>query len=325
MKKYLNIGRPINLLIIVLTMYMVRYFLIKPYFDLNQIELVRSGWQFAILVISVIFVAAYGYYINDITDVESDKINKKSRPLAEHPELMESATQISFTLLIIGLFLGLIAWVLAGNWMLIMIHLFAAASLYFYANHLQATALVGNFSAALLCATLPIIVLIFDLPGIIEEFYQSKDVYLLHSGEKTYNEKFYSLVLNHTLILSAFIFLVNLNREIIKDIEDITGDRQVGLRTLPIRYGVRLSAQISASVSILILFVFAWYLVNIIYPLFSTNQFLILSAIAFIAVFLPVVQSIYYTFANKFKSSSKTLKIAMLGALIFWLVFGMIY
>jgi len=47
------------------------------------------------------------------------------------------------------------------------------------------------------------------------------------------------------IILSAIAFLVGIGREVMKDIEDIPGDRKVGARTLPILIGAKNSAYVT--------------------------------------------------------------------------------
>jgi len=48
------------------------------------------------------------------------------------------------------------------------------------------------------------------------------------------------------IFLSAIAFFVGVGREIMKDIEDVPGDRKVGARTLPIVIGAKWSARVSA-------------------------------------------------------------------------------
>jgi len=73
---FFKLIRPINLLIIGLTMYSVRFF----YFTLGGMEAnIFSGGEkvdFALLVFSTLLIAAAGNIINDYFDVRADRINK---------------------------------------------------------------------------------------------------------------------------------------------------------------------------------------------------------------------------------------------------------
>ena len=73
MKSFLRLVRVGNLLIIVLTQYLVRIFLVGP----------KEGWlsyladfRFFLLSLSTVLIAAAGYIINDYYDIKIDTINK---------------------------------------------------------------------------------------------------------------------------------------------------------------------------------------------------------------------------------------------------------
>ena len=53
----------------------IRYGFLK----LQKVELALADWQFALLVLSTIFIAAGGYIINDIMDQETDSINRPNQ------------------------------------------------------------------------------------------------------------------------------------------------------------------------------------------------------------------------------------------------------
>ncbi len=54
-----------NLLIIAGTMFLLRYYLIRPMYLLEGIDLQMPLYQFVMLVLSVVLIAAGGYVIND--------------------------------------------------------------------------------------------------------------------------------------------------------------------------------------------------------------------------------------------------------------------
>lgn len=306
-------------------MFLTRYCIVSPFFSLNKLDLLQSLPTFALLVFSVLCIAVFGYLLNDVFDVKSDEHNKKNRPLVRNPDKKDWIENLAFIFLLIGVFTGLLAWLLAGNWMLVMIHVFAAASLYFYSKHLQSAALIGNFCAAFLCAVLPLIVFIFDMPSMIEAYFIENPLYFLENGEKTYSEKFYKIVLKHVTACASFILILSLQREIVKDIEDQKGDGRVGMRTLPIKFGTGIAIKVSIALGVLLLVLFTWYLVYHINWLFGFNQFLILLSVAFIFFAIPLFQAMFSSYKNKLKMASNMLKVSMLGGLLFWLVFGILY
>jgi geranylgeranylglycerol-phosphate geranylgeranyltransferase len=51
--------------------------------------------------------------------------------------------------------------------------------------------------------------------------------------------------IDKALLPALFAFLMNVGREIIKDMEDVEGDRQNGAVTLPVKYGLNAAAGVT--------------------------------------------------------------------------------
>ncbi len=306
-------------------MILSRYFIILPFFKLNKLDLIHSLPAYSLLIFSVLCVAIFGYLLNDVYDIKSDEHNIKNRPLVRFPDKKDWIENLAFIFLLVGLFSGLMTWFIIGNWILVVIHLFAAASLFYYSKYLQGATLIGNFCVAFLCAVLPLIVFIFDMPALIQEYFADHPLYFLSNGEKTYSEKFYQIVLKHITAFSSFILILSLHREIVKDIEDQKGDSRVGMKTLPIKFGSGIATKVSIALGVLLTVMFIWYLIYQINWLFTFNQFLIFVSIAFFLFGLPLFQAMFSTYKNKYKMASKMLKLSMLGGLLFWVVFGIMY
>ncbi|MEM7162499.1 MAG: UbiA family prenyltransferase [Bacteroidota bacterium] len=324
-KKYIELARPLNLLLIAITLLVSRYAVLYPFLVKNEMSFAQPFWAFCILLLSICLIAAYGYYINDFQDLKTDSINKKSRVLLRHPGMHDKAKNLSFHLLTAGLFLGAIAWYISGNTILVLMHIFAAASLYFYSKNLQRTLLLGNLSIALLCGVLPIIILGFDGPSLIGEYFNEIDIYFIGDEEKTYNERFFQSLMRQVLYFSGFIFLLTLQREIMKDLEDHTGDLKDGYRTLAIRYGKDIAIQFFSALGILLLLLFAVYFIVEVNVLLSENAFVIAAIAAFIFIIVPQVQAMLIGRKGRFRSSVKMLKINIIGAFLYWFVFAICY
>lgn len=321
---YIKIIRPLNLLIIAVLMVVTRYCIISSFLDENGMVFQYSFEEFLVLVLSVVFLSAFGYVANDISDLRADKANNKSRILVLHPEWRSKAENFSFILFLIGIFLGLVSWIIVNNWMLVIIHFFAGASLHAYSKYLKKTVLIGNISIALLCAVLPLIVFLFDLPAIVQTYYDTKGVFILSNGVKTYNEVFFKIILNSVLTLCIFIFLVSLVREIIKDVEDEKGDAMSGYRTLTVRFGTGISYQMAIGIDIITLILLFGTLSFYLPRLFTPKGTLITISVAFFVVGLPLLQSIFLCIKKRPSANSKILKIGMIGAIVLCIVFGLL-
>jgi 4-hydroxybenzoate polyprenyltransferase len=234
-----HLFRPLNLLIIASTMYLLRLGLLQPMLDFisKQVELEISSqipeiW-FALLVLSVLLIAAGGYIINDIKDIKTDQHNHGKNPVnqlisSDKAYVLYQITTIS------GLILGFVIGYHFGNYNLGVIQLTAAISLWFYSYYFKSELIIGNLIIAFMVALVPLTVGIYEV-SLVQTFYISQITKF-----KDFNFNFIAFWF---LGYSAFVFLITWIREIIKDIEDIDGDIRIGAKTLPIQWGVQ-SAQI---------------------------------------------------------------------------------
>ena len=69
MNGYLKIIRIPNLLIIILTQYLLRICIVGTFYGLNATSPAFGHFDFALLVLSTLLIAASGYVINDYFDL----------------------------------------------------------------------------------------------------------------------------------------------------------------------------------------------------------------------------------------------------------------
>lgn len=159
-------------------------------------------------------VCAAGNVINDLVDIKIDTIN--------HPErILVRGTLSKRYALWLGSLLNILAVIVAFsvNLPVTLIAVSAILLLYFYNYFAKRIIILGNVIIALLAA------LIFITGGIAVD----------------YKLAFY---LPGPLVGSLFAFLFHLVREIVKDIEDIKGDRKAGIRTFPQIFGIQKSLMV---------------------------------------------------------------------------------
>src|SRR5687767_11217628 len=104
-----------NLLIIAVTQYLVRFFIIKPVFFNYKIEHSLSEWQFALFVLATVCIAAAGYIINDYFDVEIDRINKPDDMVIGNMISKRTAFQLHLVFNAVGVTLGFAVAFFAAN------------------------------------------------------------------------------------------------------------------------------------------------------------------------------------------------------------------
>ena len=133
--KALNIVRPINLLILAFTQILCRLSITNvPFLENLGIHPMLSNSYFALLVLSTLLIAAGGYIINDIADIDIDTVNKPEKVIVNKyiSEAMAMKMYMAFSFL--GLLLGgILAWHVEMK-QLVMLHVMMVAFLFFYAN-----------------------------------------------------------------------------------------------------------------------------------------------------------------------------------------------
>ena len=100
MISFLKLIRYKNLLMVLLTLVLTKYAII------DSLISTISDFQFILLVISILYITAGGYVINDVFDIEADKINKPSKVYIGLSISKKKALVSYFMLTIIGLIIG---------------------------------------------------------------------------------------------------------------------------------------------------------------------------------------------------------------------------
>ncbi len=233
---FLKLIRIQNLLIIAFTQYMVRWCLIYPILNNygNDFTLQLNNFNFFLLVLSTVMIAAAGYIINDYFDVKIDKINKPERLVIDkgvkRRVAMGAHTVISIIAVLIGLY---VSWII-GHWKLVFIHFICATGLWFYSTNFKRQFLIGNIIIATFTAIVPLVVGIYDLIPI----------------HKIYPTVNHLIIWKWVLGVSFFAFITTLLREIIKDIEDYEGDKEFGCKTMPIVIGIKSTKAIAVVIAL---------------------------------------------------------------------------
>ena len=169
--------------------------------------LIASGFKFDliyyILIASLIvfLICGFGNALNDIYDIEIDRINKPFRPLPSNKISLKNAKIFSWLLVAIGLLLSMF------NKVCFVIAIINALALYLYAKKYKRNKIIGNLIVAYLTGSV-----------------------FVFGGASVNN-------IGITLILFLCAMFATWSREIIKDFEDIEGDLKEGVMSLPIKYG----------------------------------------------------------------------------------------
>lgn len=245
---FLKIIRFPNLVIIAFTQYAIRFGIIYPFLDQAGYDLFLSEKLFALLVIATVLIAAAGYIINDYFDVKFDYLNKPKQLIIGKSISRRQAMFLHVTINAIGLLLAGYIAIIIGHPMLVLFQVVSAALLWFYTVSFKKQVLLGNIVIATLTALVPLttgyyeVALMFDHVKIANEVKELSPIWD-DLGNLLFSIKY---LLYWVIGYSVFAFLLTLAREIIKDCEDIEGDKAYGCKTFPIIYGIAKAKKLSA-------------------------------------------------------------------------------
>ena len=255
----LRLTRPINLVIIALTMVAIRYGVVAGDLerglshlmheiggDIQRNDLVLpAGYgpqlqplHFWLLVLSTVLIAAAGNIINDYFDTRIDRINKPDEVIVGRTVKRRVAMTAHLVLSGLGLVIGaFVAWQ-TGMIKLTWIPVFSIAALWVYSTNLKRSLIIGNVLVATLTALVPLSVGLYEIPLLAKLF--ADPVVIAGGGDAYQMEPGFIIELWWWVLgFSGFAFLSTLVRELQKDMADVKGDAAVGCRTVPIVWGMR--------------------------------------------------------------------------------------
>jgi len=211
--EFVRITRPINCLIAFISVWAGAIVAGDIFFSVRIILASASAF----------FIAAYGNIVNDIFDIEVDRLNKPRRPLVRGVIGRREAGVFSIILCLLGLSIsfGIGGWapLIAGAVIILLL---------IYTPLVKGTPFLGNLAVAIAAS------LAFVYGGIAA------------------NRPF------GALILLIFAFLIHFGREIVKDIEDRAADAKAGFNTIATIGDARI-ARFSA-IAILVILVLATFI-----------------------------------------------------------------
>jgi 4-hydroxybenzoate polyprenyltransferase len=303
---FLKLIRYKDLLMVLLTMVLTKYALIHSFITNSYL----SDLEFSILALSVLFITSGGYIINEIYDLEADKLNKPYNVFINKTISIKNAWRSYFLLTILGLILGIFVSFDSSHKTLSFIFIFTTLSLFLHSIYLKKLPLVGNFIISLFIWLIIILVASFEY----KETYNGHDYISALNLNKINSFNFYNVV----WVYAFFSFLTTLIREIIKDIEDVNGDLKIKAKTLPILFGRKRASKVAFFFSSVLL-VFLLLILQ-----FIKSEILLLGY-GIIFILLPLLYFLYKLWFSKSKQDysklSIHLKIIMLFGILSMLLF----
>lgn len=307
-KPYLQLLRVGNLTFVAILLYVMEKWVATPLLQLEQFGELMPWWVLTLLIVSVVGIAAGGYVINDYFDVKIDRINRPDNLVVTRIISRDTAMNLFYGLTAVGVIAGtVVAW-WAHSWTLLFTYVVIPGLLWFYSASYKRMFLIGNLVVAFASAIVPLLVAIANA-DYLHHLYQNALAYSPIVGE----------LYVWTSGFAAFAFLLTWVREIVKDIEDIEGDREMECRTLPIVWGDKV-AKIIATILLVVIATLIVYILFAVLP-FSHEWKSLPTRYVVFGLIVPILCSIVLLWAannrTEYHRVQTIIKFAMFMGMLF--------
>jgi 4-hydroxybenzoate polyprenyltransferase len=201
--------------------------------------------EFILFILFTVIVAGAGNAINDYFDVKSDRINKPEKIVIEKSIKRRWAIIIHWGFNALALCLSIYLSWRFSSWFYVFIHFFSTSLLWVYSVYLKQRLFWSNVSISVLVAIIPII----SLKGIHDLGVESHHLISL-------------------IFIACFALVINFSREVIKDIQDMEGDKLRNVRSIPLVFGIEKARWIATGVTLLLI---PTYLIGIFLGAFQSG------------------------------------------------------
>jgi 4-hydroxybenzoate polyprenyltransferase len=295
-KAFVQLIRWKNLLFIILTQVIFLYCIYLPFFNDAQIKTNLSVNYFFVLILIAVCIAAAGNIINDYFDYKIDVINKPNKVIVHNVIAKKWVLCWYIFLSVIGIVLSYVIDVNTHVNNLVWANSIAVLLLFLYAVFFKKQFLVGNLLISILTAWVILVISFCEIAN-----YQTS---LMH-------------FFNISFLYAGFALLISLIREVVKDMEDIQGDKMYNCKTMPIVLGIKATKTFVIFLSLLLVAIIVFtliyfYQLNWTYwiGLFYTIIFILLPLCWFI-IQLPKVHT-----PTAFHKLSSLIKLVMLTGIL---------
>jgi len=208
--------------------------------------------QYLLMITATILIAAAGYISNDYFDVATDRINKPGKQYIGIKIAPASALAMALVLSLFAIIFAIALAISVQNLLPAALLLLALAVAWWYAIRLKKSLVLGNIAVACMSA------------GTIAMAWLIEDQYS-HIGDEPFR-----IITGIITAITFFAFILSLMREIVKDLEDIEGDKLISCRSLPIVKGISYTKTLVlllSAITLILMLIAQFYLLEFLkYP-----------------------------------------------------------
>lgn len=318
-ERFIDIMRLIrwqNLLFLVILMWVMEKWLIVPLLFTygNGLPEVLPTSMLWTLITSVVLIAAGGYVINDYFDIKIDRINRPDRVIVGETLTKPAAMRMSIGLSAVGVLLGgLVAW-LCSSWTMGILILLMPGLLWFYSSSYKRQFIIGNLIVAFASAVVPMLLGLAN-EGMFQPFIIEHDLQPLYGELQPVIRVIYTWLGGFALM----IFLYTWIREILKDLQDQMGDRELECRTLPIKIGELWTKIVVTLLILLTIGLLCWFCFGLL-PFPHTWGSLSIRYLVF-GLLVPLLCVLALTWAGRISSDYRNAQFLMKFAMFLGLLY----
>ena len=292
-KNILQLVRWSNLFFLGALIYVMEKWVVVPILDDVAFGEQLPWYILLLIAAATILIAAGGYVINDYFDIKIDRINRPNQLIVTQYISKENAMRLSIGLSGVGMVCGLVAaWLLRSSTIAILFAIIPGL-LWFYSSSYKRLLIIGNVTIALLSALSPMMVALANVAQL-----QLK----------------YSTILPYTTLehdiyawvggFSLFAFLLTWIREIVKDLQDQMGDRELECHSMPIVWGNTVTKIVVTVLIVLTTVLIGWFWYSLLpfghsWQSFSTRYIVL-------AIIIPLWGALWLLWAAKIPSDYRT-------------------
>ena len=297
-----------NLLFLAALVWLMEKWVAVPILDQLAFGEQLPGSILLLIMLATVFIAAGGYVINDYFDVKIDRINRPDELIVTRSISKPAAMHLSLSLSGIGIVCGIVAAILLRSLTIGILFILVPGLLWFYSSSYKRLFMIGNLIIALLAALTPMLVALANV-AVLQLRYATILPYT------TLQHDLYAWLGGFAL----FAFLLTWIREIVKDMQDQMGDRELECHSMPVVWGDLWTKIFVTALIVLTIAIIGhlWYHV-LPFPIGWTS--LSTRYIAF-GIIIPLLGSIGLLWAAKIPSDYKTCQ----QLIKFTMLLGMLY
>ena len=244
--KLLQLIKYKNLLLLALMQLVFRY----GFLELQNVPLSLADWQYALLVLSTICIAAGGFVINTIFAIETTSNDNSEKVIIGNDFSESFAYNLYVAFTFIGVSIGFYLSNVIQRPNFAILFILIAATLYLYATSLKQSLLIGNTILSLLLSLGILIIGLFDLlPATYE-------------GNQPRMGLLFSILIDYAI----FTFIIAFIREIVKECQLFAKDSGRIFNTLPTIFGIKNTTKIIFALSFIPILCVFYYIKEYLLP-----------------------------------------------------------